>query len=298
MQNSSMCPWRSSVVKLGVFLLACMLAGCSALRAGYGNGESVVYWWLDGYVDFQSDQKPWVKHHIHNLFAWHRHTQLKDYAQLLAQAQQQLPHSRQHPVTQADVLADYAVLKQRAFLVIEHALPQLTDLALALQPQQIAHLEKKFASNNERYRKDYLSGDLEYHQRFRFKKLMKQAQYWFGDFDSRQQAQIRAASDARPLNNALWMAERLRRQEELIRILKKIHAENPGREAVAAMLKDHAAAAFNLVTYGEHKAFFDASRDANAQLVALIVNIATPTQKERAVKRLQTLIDDCNALAG
>lgn len=297
MQNFSTRPRRSFIVKLGVFLLACLLASCSALRAGYGNGESIVYWWLDGYVDFQNDQKPWVKNHIHTLFVWHRNTQLKDYAQLFAQAQQQLQHSRQYPVTQVDVLAYYAMFKQRAFLVIEHALPQLTDLALALQPRQIAHLEKKFASNNESYRKDYLSGDLEYRQRFRFKKIMKQAEYWFGDFNARQEAQIRAASNARPLNNELWMAERLRRQQELIRILKKIHAEKPGRETAAAMLKDYAATVFNLVTYDENKAFFDASRDGNAQLVALIVNIATPAQKAHAVKRLQNLIDDCNTMA-
>lgn len=297
MQNFSTRPWRSFVIKIGVFLLACLLASCSALRVGYSNGESVVYWWLDGYVDFQGDQKAWARNHIHNLFAWHRTTQLKDYAQLFAQAQQQLQHSRQHPITQDDVLADYAAIKQRAFLVIDKSLPQLADLALALQPQQIAHLEKKFASNNEGYRRDYLSGDLEYRQHFRFKRIMRQAEYWFGDFNSQQEAQIRAASNARPLNNEIWMAERLRHQQELIGILKKIRAEKPGREAAAAMLKKHAAAAFDLITYNENKAFFDALRDGNAQLVALIVNIATPAQKTHAVKRLQNLIDDCNTMA-
>ncbi|HEX7634067.1 MAG TPA: DUF6279 family lipoprotein [Noviherbaspirillum sp.] len=142
MQNFSTPLRRSFVVKIGVFLLACLLASCSALRVGYSNGDSVVYWWLDGYVDFQGDQKTWAKNHIHNFFIWHRTTQLKDYAQLFAQVQQQLQHSRQHPIAQADVLADYAAIKQRAFLVIDKSLPQLTDLALALQPPQIAHLEK------------------------------------------------------------------------------------------------------------------------------------------------------------
>lgn len=126
---------------------------------------------------------------------------------------------------------------------------------------------------------------------------MKQAEYWFGDFNSQQEAQLRAASDARPLNNEIWMAERLRSQQELIRILKKIRAEKPDREAAAAILRKHAAAAFDLITYDENKAFSDALRDGNAQLAALIVNIATPAQKAHAVKRLQNLIDDCNAMA-
>lgn len=298
MQNFIMGLSRNFFARAGFFLLVCLLfAGCSALRIGYANGENVAYWWLDSYIDFQGDQKLWVKNHIKNLVAWHRKTQLKDYAQLLAQTQQLLQRTDKRPVTQEDVLADYAAVKKRAMLVIDKALPDLAELALSLQPQQIAHLEKKFASNNDRYRKDNLLGSLEDRQRFRFKKVMKQAEYWFGDFNAQQEAQIRAASDARPLNNELWMAERLRRQQDLIRILKQIQAEKPAREHAMSMLRAHATAAFEMLTYDENKIFFDTSRVANAELAALIVNMATPEQKAHAVKRLQKLIDDCNTLA-
>ncbi|WP_084199931.1 DUF6279 family lipoprotein [Noviherbaspirillum autotrophicum] len=285
--------WRDFFAKVSVFALACLLAGCSALRLGYANGESVVYWWLDSYVDFTSEQKPWVKNQLRQLFAWHRTTQLADYARLLAQAQQTL----QRPVTPADALEEYAALKKRAMLGTDKALPALADLALSLQPAQIDHLAKKFASNNEKYRKDTLQGDVEDRQRFRFKKFMKQAEYWFGDFSAQQEAQLRAASNARPLNNELWMADRLQRQQELIRLLRKIQAERPGREVVMAMLRSYIASVFNIFTYDEHKAFFDASQDAHARLIALMVNAATPQQKAHAAKRLQSLIDDCRTLA-
>lgn len=284
---------RGFLAKLSVLALACLIAGCSALRLGYANGESVVYWWLDGYVDFTSEQKPWVKSQIRQLFAWHRATQLPDYARLLAQAQQDL----QRPLTAADALEDYAALKKRAMLVTDKALPALADLALSLQPKQIDHLARKFAANNEKYRKDALQGGVEERQRFRFKKFMKQAEYWFGDFSAQQEARIRTASDARPLDNELWMADRLRRQQELLRLLRKIQAERPGREAVMTMLRSYIDAVFNIVSYDEHKAFFDASQDANAKLVALLVNAATPQQKAHAAKRLQSLIEDCRALA-
>ncbi len=281
------------VARTVFFLLVCLLAGCSALRIGYANGERVAYWWLDSYVDFRGEQKPRVKSDIADLLAWHRRTQLPDYAEWLAHLQRQL----QQPASTAGVLDEYAALQLRAMRVADRALPVLARLALTLQPQQIAHIESRFASNDEKYRKEHLQGDLEQRQLKRYRQLMKQAEYWFGDFSQAQRAQIRAASDARPLDDALWLAERQRRQQELLALLRRIAAEKPAPDAAAAMLRAHLKATLELFTYPEHKAFFDAAREANASLVAQIVNLATPAQRAHAAARLQQLIDDCRALA-
>lgn len=293
MQNFNMWTYRSFLAKWSVFLFACLLAGCSAIRLGYANGDTVMYWWLNSYVDFTNEQKSWVKADIDDFMAWHRKTQLNDYAQWLTQLQQRI----QQPVTPEEVMGDYAATKKRIMLVVDKALPQLTNLAMDLQPEQIAHLEKKFASNNEDYRKEYLRGSLEDRQLFRFKKVMKQAEYWYGDFNMEQEAQIRAASDARPLNNELWAAERKLRQQELLRILRKIQAEHPSREAVSAMLRQYIERSFDNFSYAENKEFFDNTRSSASDMVAVIANVATPAQRTHAVKRLQAWIDDCKTLA-
>jgi hypothetical protein len=290
-----MLPARQTCTKVFVLAAALLLAACSALRLGYSNGESVVYWWLDGYVDFQDDQKPWVRERIKSLFVWHRKTQLQDYAQLFSQTQQRL--QKNSPLSVAEVMERYAAIRQRSATVIDKALPDLADLALAMEPEQLSRLEKKFASNNDSYRKDYLSGDLERRQDFRFKKVMKQAEYWFGDFSQEQEKQVRALSDARPLNNELWMAERIERQKQLLATLKKIQSDKPPKDAVIGMLREHATTMFEFVTYKEHKDFFDASREGMAKMVAEMVNLATPAQRQHAVDRLQKLIDDCHTLA-
>jgi hypothetical protein len=284
-------PYRVFFVTL---LLASLLAGCSALRIGYANGDTFVYWWLDSYVDFTDTQKPWVRAHIDQLFAWHRKTQLNDYAQLLAQVRQRVQQGR---VTPAEVLADIDAVKKRTALVLDKAAPQLADLVVSLTPDQLAHLEKKFAANNDKYRNEYLHGSLADRQRHRYKQVMKNAEYWFGDFSKEQEARIRALSDARPLNNELWLAERMRRQQEMLRMLRKIHAEKPSREAAVAMLREFTARSLENFTYEENKALFDANLEGLAQTVALIINITTPEQRARADKRLQRLIEDSHALA-
>jgi hypothetical protein len=287
-------PQRAFLARVTLVLLAILLTGCSALRLGYANGDTFVYWWLDGYVDFTDEQKPWVKAHIDRLFDWHRKTQLRDYAQLFGQVQQRLQRGAAQP---AEIRGDFDAVRKRAATVLEKSLPELTDLALSIEPGQIARLEHKFASNNEKYRREYLQGNVDDRQRLRFKKVMKQAEYWFGNFSDEQEARIRKASDARPLDNDIWMEERLRRQQVMVQMLRKIHAEKPAREVVSKMIRDFIDHSFENFTYAEHKAFFDGSSEGMAQMIATIINVATPEQKAHAVKRLQKLIEDCHELA-
>lgn len=285
--------YRAFAAGVLIFLMACVLTGCGAARLGYANGETIAYWWLDGYVDFEREQQPLVKSHLDNWFAWHRKTQLRDYVQVLGGLQKRI----QGPVSPADIKAEADGLKKRVLVMTDKAAPQLADFALLLDAQQLANMEKKFGENDAKYRKEYLRGDIEERQRFRFKKVMKQAQYWFGDFSDAQEAQLRTASDARPLNNEIWFAEKVRRQRELLGILKKVQAEKPNHAAVTALLKSYLATGIEKPASNEQKAFFDASADSTAQLTATIINLATPAQKEHAVKKAQQWIDDFNALA-
>ena len=128
-------------------LMLVVMAGCSGLRLAYNNGDTVLYWWLNAYVDLDRDQKGWVRDDIDKLFDWHRKTQLKDYVDILRTGQKQL----QGNITQADLMADYSEIKQRTQALLLKAAPELADLARSLKPEQIAQMEKKFKSNNDDY---------------------------------------------------------------------------------------------------------------------------------------------------
>ncbi len=294
MQNFITRPYRT-LTRILIFFIISLLFSCSAARLGYQHGETLSYWWLNSYVDFEDGQQAWVKQRIDAVFDWHHKTQLKDYAQLLTTAQKRLPHG----VSQPELLHDFDEFQKRIIVLVERALPDLADLALSLRPRQIAHLEKKHATNNERFSKDYLRGDIEQQQRFRFKQTMQHAEFWFGSFSRAQETLIRKASDARPLNNAVLMADRLQCQRELIALLKKIQTEKPGRDAVISMLKDYISENYfdRTGSSAEQQAFFKASRESSAYLLMLIINLATPAQKAHAVGKAQQWIDDFNAAA-
>src|SRR3546814_6325537 len=64
MQNSSTRLVNAMAKKLLILGLATALLGCGVARLGYRNGETVTYWWLNSYVDFDNAQKSWVREHI------------------------------------------------------------------------------------------------------------------------------------------------------------------------------------------------------------------------------------------
>lgn len=293
MQNFITRPLRHFAKKATIVLMASLLLACSAARLGYSNGETISYWWLDSYVDFDSSQKQWVKERIDKVFVWHRQTQLKEYVRLI----DRMRHRDFAAVTQADLLGDYRDVTTQVLEIADKATPDFADLALSLTSEQITNIEKKFAKSNDKFRKEYLVGTSEERQEFRYRKALQQAQYWFGGFSREQEASIRSLSDARPLNNELLMAERLSRQRALIDVLKKIHAEKPGKEAAVAMLKKYVAATVDRYGNQQHQAFFEQSNAANARMVAGILHMTTPKQKSYFIQTLQDWVNDFNKLA-
>lgn len=276
-------------------LIALMLtvAACSSVRFTYNNGDTLLYYWLNAYVDIDTDQSDWVKKDIDNLFQWHRSTQLKDYVQLLQKGQRQLAGN----LTQADLLADYREIRTRSEKLANKAVPDLAELAISLKPDQINTLARKFESNNDKYRKKFLRGDTEERNKVRFKKAMEQFDLWFGDFSRDQEAALRKASDARPLDNEVWLDERMRRQQMILSLLRKVHDQKLRREATIPLVQALVRDVFARMESPERKAFYDASTDGTTKMILTAVKIATPTQKAHAHKRMQGWIDDFNVLA-
>jgi hypothetical protein len=277
-------------------LIAVMLAlaACSSVRFAYNQGDTLLYWWLDAYVDLDSEQKEPVKEDIDQLINWHRKTQLKDYSQLLATAQRQLAAGN---ISQADLKTHYREIKSRTELLAYKALPELADLALSVKPEQIANIEEKFNKNNETFRKKFVKINNEQQQKLRYKKSMEQFELWFGSFSSEQEAILRRASDARPLNNEIWLEERVIRQRRIIAVLREIQQKKLNKDATMALLHKLLDEIFSRFEAPERKPFFDSYIDGTIGFVHTAIRIATPTQKAHAQKRMAGWIDDFKVLS-
>jgi hypothetical protein len=286
--------WFRRFRLLCVIALMVSAAACSSVRFAYNQGDTLLYWWVDAYLDLDSLQAGQVKEDIGQLFSWHRKTQLKDYSALLANAQRQLANPN---LTAADLKADYKDIKARTELLAYKALPELADLALSIKPAQLAKMEEKFADKNDTFRKKFVKIDNDKKQKLRYKKSMEQFNLWFGDFSSEQEAVIRKVSDARPLDNELWLNERILRQKRIIAVLREIQQKKMNKEAAMVALQGLLKEIFGRFDAPERKAFFDAYTDSSIGLVHTVIKISTPAQKAHAQKRMQGWMDDFKVLA-
>jgi len=278
-----------------LFLIAliALLAACSTIRFSYNHGDTLLYWWLDAYVDFEGDQADWVKRDIRELFQWHRKTQLQDYAALLGKFQRQLAANP----TQADLVNAYKEIRNRTEVLAYRAVPDMADLALSLTPDQIHQMEQRFEKKNNEYRRKFVSGSVEKRNEARFDKSMEQFKLWFGSFSREQEAALRRASDARPLDNQIWLEERIDRQRKILALVRKIQADKPSKEQAATMITALIREFFGRMDAPERKSFYDSYTHATTNYILTAIRMTTPQQKAHAQKRMQGWIDDFNALA-
>lgn len=271
-------------------LLFGLLASCSTVRLGYSNGDTLLYWWLDGYVDFRSAQKSKVKSDISSLLNWHRSTQLPQYAQVLAQLQNRLAGNP----GPAEVDAAMKQIEQMSQVVLLRAVPELTDLALSLDEAQLTYLARKFDKNNEEFRKKHMSEAPDKQAKIRFKKVMKEANDWFGSFSREQEDKIRQYADKRPQNYQFWMDERIARQKKILQLLAQLQRDHPSSEVAQGMVRQAILASYERPAQPERRAQFEAWNDTTAEMIVAIIRDATPEQKIHAHKKLQGWIEDCH----
>jgi hypothetical protein len=281
-------------VAAGAFavVMAVALSACGLARIGYRNGDTVGVFWMNRYLDLSSEQKDFVKPRLHGLLVWHRTTQLPDYAAFA----QDLQKKTAIQVTAADVAALGEAARRRAMTTVYHALPDLADLALQLTPDNVDAMQEKFAKDDDKWRDEFMKGDLERQKKARYEKSLERAEEWYGRFSSEQRERIRGYSDARPLRVDILLDERQRRERELVALLARVVREKPSRDVVIASLKSYADR-FDHNPDPEHARVLDAWRHATEAMDAEIHNLSTPEQRKRVVARLQDWIDDFRDLS-
>ena len=181
-----------------------LLGGCSAVRIGYNQAPTLAWWWLDGYWISMPSRRRKVKDALNQWFAWHRTTQLPDYADLLAAAQAAgaaAGHAAAGvPLGRRPARAAGGGLRAGRAVAAE-LLPTLT-------PEQLAHLERRYRKSNRDFEDDFLQQDADERLKAAVKRTVDRAEMLYGRLDERQRQLIAAGVAASPFDPAAWFAER------------------------------------------------------------------------------------------
>lgn len=283
--------FKRRIIWLLLALAGPLLVGCSALRLSYNQAPLVAYWWLDGYADFNAEQTPVVKAALDDWLAWHRSTQLRDYAQALA-AMQLLVVDK---VTASQVCSTVVAWQQRGERAFAHAVPAITDLVRSLQPEQIKQIERQQAKKQADAVADYLQQEPAERQKAAFERALDRAETLYGKLDEPQRRALALDQSASPFNPERWMAERRARQIDIVRSLRQWLAERSDAATVAAGLRRLAAEPLQSPR-ADYQAYANGMMDANCALIANLHNSTHPAQRQHAANKLKGWEGDLRAL--
>ena len=283
------------VDRLRVWIIAAavaLLAGCSAVRLVYNQGQTFAYWWLDGYFDFDLEQGNRAREALSDWFRWHRATQLPDYAGLLVQAQRQILQD----ITPAEVCRWSDDLRRRLEVAYAQGVPALAELLRTLTPEQVRNVEKRYQKADSEFRNDYLQATRAEQLEAANKRTVSRAEMVYGRLDDAQRKMIADGIAASPFDAKRWLVERQARQREIVdtlRSLQAAHADAARAEAALRLFVAHAV----LSPRPAYREYQQRLYDYNCALVARLHNSTTPEQRRHGAERLQCWEDDLRALA-
>lgn len=268
-----------------------MLSSCSIARMSYDHGPQLAWWWLDGYVDFSREQKPYAKQAIHQWFEWHRSTQLQEYADWLSAVRSRI----NGPLTPGRVCGWSESLQYIIAPAFDHAVQLGTPVALHLGETQWRHLEQRYAKSNDKLRREYLQPNPKDRLNASVKRTVKRVRNLYGDIDETQRDLIIASIKTSPFNPETWLTERQRRQQITLATLQQLATESiPARKAAAQLreLMEHTYRSDN----PGYRAYQIRLTEYTCDFIARMHNSTTPTQRQHAHDKLRSWETDLRAL--
>lgn len=267
------------------------LAGCSAIKLGYNSLDSVAYWWLDSYVDFNDRQAPRVREDIARLHEWHRAEELPRLGDMLRRMEQLAPGD----ITPAQACTFVDEFRQRMRSLADHAEPAVITLATGLQPDQVRHLEHQYEKNNKKFRDDWLTLTPAAQREKRYDQFLERSEMIYGRLDEPQREALRRDIERSIIDPQRILADRQRRQRDALQTLQQLLDAKADFETARKQLRAYLVRFENPPDAG-YREYQEALIQEGCRSFAVLHNSTSAAQREAAVRRLRAYQRDLREL--
>ncbi len=277
---------------IGVLLASLMLGGCSAVRLGYNNGPSLMYWWLDSYFDFDDGQTRRMRRDLQAAHDWHRKTELP----LLANTLKELQNLAPKPVSADQVCTIVGELQTRLQVTLERITPGIAAIAPGLQDAQLEHIARAYEKRERKWRDDWLDGSATERSERRIKQIVERAESLYGPLEAAQIAVVRTHIGQSTFDGMRQFREMQRRHQESLAVLRKMRSgENSAAQAPAEIRR------LLLQTFKSpdpaYRRYIDQLTTDKCAALANLHNSSTAEQRARLAQTLKGYESDARALA-
>jgi hypothetical protein len=271
--------------------LVLLITACSTVRFAYNQGDTLVRWWIDDHIGLTAEQEVITRELLEQQFWWHRTEQLADVSKTLEQLRGQL----KRPLSTDEVRQFSDDLKKFIYAIAKKTTPDAAKIFVTLQSNQIEAMQKRMQRGNEKFAKEWLPPGLEKQNKVRADKVIDRVEWLFGSINKEQADKIRQHINNHPLDMNMVYQERLRRQSDLIKIVKSIQQnklnQQQAEELLTVYLKN-----FEYGTTKEQQAFGKRRSAIGVQLSSFITQIMNDEQRKYASSRVETWALDVQEL--
>lgn len=277
--------------KIVILLCVLMLSACST-RFAYNNIDWLVYWYLDDYVELNTEQEEQFDSMLAKWMQWHKTQELPKYKQQLQDIineveQGQLNHSK------------FVAHRERARSHWERArnyvAQDIVTIAKTLDKEQVEYFFNALEKQNKEEEEEILENQARSAEKRRerwIKRNQKSVKGWIGKLQPEQNELIESFRERFESTGALWLEYRRKYQSALKTVFD---FPERGAQFEAALLElitnpeQYRSEAFNQITQSN----IEASSEYFLGLLALSSN----KQKEKLVDEINELIEDIEYLA-
>lgn len=273
---------------IGVALAA--LSACSLVRVSYDNGPALALWWLDGYLDLDDAQETAARPLLREWFAWHRATQLPQYARWLATWRERTGDD----VNAAEICRWSAQARDALWTATERALPAGAQLLPTLKPAQLDYLAAEMADKLADERRKRAQPSVVERRAAALERAIDSAEELYGALNDAQRRLLAEAVARSPMDAVRWLDDRERRQRRFVDDLRR--ARTLPDEAARLVALRTAAQALSQPSDADTAALQARWQAQGCEVSARLHATTTPAQRQHLRERLSAWEEDVGAL--
>jgi hypothetical protein len=271
--------------------LVLLITACSTVRFAYNQGDTLIRWWIDDHIGLTAEQEVLTRELLEQQFWWHRTEQLAEVSKTLEQLRRQL----HRPLSTQEVSQFSDDLKKFIYTIAKKSTPDAAKIFVTLQNNQIEKMQKRMQKGNEKFAKEWLPPSVEKQNKVRADKVIDRVEWLFGTINKEQEEKIRQHIKNNPLDMNMVYQERLRRQNDLIKIVKTIHQNKLNQQQAEELLTIYMKN-FEYGTTKEQQEFGKKRAAIGIQLSSFITHTMNDEQRKYASGRVETWALDVQEL--
>jgi len=254
------------------------------VRLAYDNADTWVRWRATSYLDLHGEDADDLDERIDAYHAWHRANALPQYAKLSEEAATRIARG----LSREDIVWGYDSFMTQVRESLRAAAERVAPVLDRLTPEQIDHVEERFAEDNRKFAKEFLRGSEQQRRARRLKRTQERLEDWVGPLSEPQAERVRQYAESAPLFDDLRDRDRKRLQAQFLAMVRAHEARQRLPDAALAWER------------GREPAYAAASAAFRREYFALLIDLdssLSPEQRARAAARFRSYGEDFATLA-